>query len=293
MKFVYLLSVFAFLVACSEEGGVFYVFDEKKREVMLTDLYGLKFSLLCRIDADSKKCGVVFDDFTYEKTEIHSSMMSSSWYYTLPGFKDASILSIQVKNENTGNAKPLISYFQDVNTYMAGDPYVPSATALYADQGKPRSEISLTGFYEGDKWVEQDTTILIGDTLFSNDEGLLDFAVIDRNGHKARLVVDLGKMLKKNDGSSVKSMNVAEEGSSETSVRYYWEADSGSVTFEPIDVNFQYPKSVWQNGYGSSYSVPQDVPFLRLSNFPKSDGLILNGGVNESSVDITVVNYAK
>lgn len=85
----------------------------------------------------------------------------------LSGFKNASILSIQVKNENTGNVQPLISYFQDVKTYIAGDTYVPSVMTIISDDKKKRSEISLNGFYEGDNWVSlaHDTTISIGDTL--------------------------------------------------------------------------------------------------------------------------------
>ena len=134
---------------------------------------------------------------------------------------------------------------------------------------------------------------MIGDTLFSNDEGLLDFSVIDRNGHKARLVVNLGKVLKINDESSVKSVRVTEQGSYGSYVRYYWEADSGSVTFEPIDVNFQYPKLVSHRDFGSSYYDSLNVPFLRLSGFSNSDGLILNGGSNKSSIRIPVAVYAK
>ena len=293
MKFKYLLLIFAFLVACTGSSSVFYDFDEKKGEVMLTDLYGLKFSLVCCVNGESKKCGVVFDDFAYEYTSVYSRPDFSNVVYTLSGFKDASILSIQVKNENTEDVNPLISYFQDVNTYIAGDTYVPSAMTLISDEKKKRSEISLNGFYEGDNWVEQDTTILIGDTLFSNDEGLLDFSVIDRNGHKARLVMNLGKVLKINDESSVKSVRVTEQGSYGSYVRYYWEADSGSVTFEPIDVNFQYPKLVSHRDFGSSYYDSLNVPFLRLSGFSNSDGLILNGGSNKSSIRIPVAVYAK
>jgi hypothetical protein len=294
MRFKILLLNFALLlVSCTGGDTVSYGFDEKKGEVMLTDLYGLNFSLLCCFDGNSKKCGVVFDDFAYERTSIYSRPDYSSRSYIFSGFKDASILSIQVKNENTGNVNPLISYFQDVNTYMAGDTYVPSAMALYADKGKSRSEISFSGFYEGDDWVERDTTVSIGDTLFSNDEGRLDFSVIDRKGHKARLVMNLGAVLKNNDESSIQSIRVLEQGSSVPYVRYYWKADSGSVTFEPIDVNFQYPKSVSHRDYGSSYRDSLNVPFLRLSNFSNSDELILNGGSNKSSIKIPVVNYAK
>lgn len=69
MKFKFLLSIFAFfMVACNPGNyGTYYSFDEKKGEVMLTDLYGLEFSLACSFDGISKKCGVVFSDFTREK----------------------------------------------------------------------------------------------------------------------------------------------------------------------------------------------------------------------------------
>ena len=294
MRFKILLLNFALLlVSCMGDDSVVYSFNEKKGEVMLTDLYGLNFSLVCSVDGESKKCGVVFKDFSNEQSSAYVRPDYSRFSSRLSGFKDASVLSIQMKDENSADVQPLISYFQDVNTYMAGDTYVPSAMALYADKGKSRSEISFSGFYEGDDWVERDTTILIGDTLFSNDEGLLDFSVNDRNGHKARLVMNLGKVLENNDISSIKLERVSEQGSGEMYVRYYWKADSGSVTFQPIDVNFQYPKSVSYRDYGSSYCDSLNVPFLRLSNFPNSDELILNGGSNKSSIEIPVVNYAK
>lgn len=55
--------------------------------------------------------------------------------------------------------------------------------------------------------------------------------------------MNLGKVLKINDGSAAESGNVLEQGSFESYVRDYWVADSGSLKFEPIEVNFDFSKS--------------------------------------------------
>lgn len=298
-KALLLMSVL-FMTACYEGGSVtYYSFDEKQGEVMLTDLYGIEFTLVCSVDGFSKKCGIVFYDFTDERNSSSCSMNGCSYSVTKSGFKDASILSIQVKDENSGKVQPLMSFFQDVNTYMAGDTYAPSAMALNA-QVKARSKVALNGFYEGDNWVVRDTVILIGDTLFANDGGLLNFSVSDRRGNKAKLVMNLGTVLENNNAGTIDSVKVSMQGSSSQSTYYCWKVDSASVTVEPIDVNFDFPKASTSNQYDyySSSKTPEK-PFLRLRTGYNSlfsfrlDSLILDGGVNNSSIEIQVVNYAK
>jgi hypothetical protein len=72
--------------------------------------------------------------------------------------------------------------------------------------------------------------------------------------------------------------------------------DSGSVSFKPLDVNFEPLKPT-----PHYVRYPPDtttVPFLRLffadQNFYSVyDSLVLNGGVNKKPLHVMVVNYAK
>ena len=302
MKYNALLLLVAVLLAsCGDSGGgAHYFFVEKSNEVTLTDFRGLVFKPVCSVNGAEKKCGVIFSDFIAEEVLMPPTnpQESPSWDVYIPGFKDASILSIQVKDENSGEAKPLLSYKQGDIPYMKGNTYVPSVMELHATN--PPREYTLSGYYDGDEWIERDTTISIGDTLFANKDGLLKFAVLDRAGNKASLEVDFGKLLENNDASTIKSQDVggfnSETYKDSSYTYYYWEADSGSVSFKPLDINFEPLKPA-----PHYVQYPPDtttVPFLRLifadqNSYRVYDSLVLNGGANKKPLRIMVVNYAK
>ena len=292
---VFLLLAAILLASCGDySDGVYYVFVEKTDEVLLTDLCGLVFKPVCSVNGKEKKCGAIFSDFRDE--EVHTDYnpdFSTSWIF-VPGFKDASILSIQVKNENSGEVKPLLSYKQNDFPYMKGSTYVPSVMELHAAPAP--TEYTLSGYYDGDEWVERDTTISVGDTLFANKDGLLKFTVQDRSGNKASLEVDFGKLLENNDASTIKS-GVGLEIYTDSEYSYnYWEADSGSVAFKALDINFEPLKPT---PYFVQYSPDTTtVPFLRLvfahPFYQKVyDSLVLNGGTNKQPLQVMVVDYAK
>lgn len=294
----------ALLASCGETGGgAHYEFVEKSNEVMLTDLRGLVFKPVCSVNGEEKKCGVIFSDFVNEGSISYNGnpQQSPSWTVFIPGFKNASILSIQVKNENSGEVKPLVSYKQNDFPYMKGSTYVPSVMELHA-VNQP-TEYTQSGYYEGDEWIERDTTLSIGDTLFANEDGLLKFSVQDRSGNKASLEVNLGGVLENNDASTVKSQDVGgfnSETYKDSNYTYdYWKADSGSVVFKALDINFEPRKQKYPDPVYSLHSVDTTaVPFLRFifaEYFYSSycDSLVLNGGINKKSLRVTVVDYAK
>lgn len=296
---VLLLLAAALLTSCGwPESSTSYTFNEKSGEVLLSDLYGLDFRPVCSVNGKEKKCGVVFNDFTRESMKMTLHMEYSTTDIVIPGFKDASILSIQMKNENSGEVKPLLSYKQNDFPYMKGNTYVPSVMELHATN--PPREYTLSGYYDGDEWIERDTTISIGDTLFANKDGLLKFAVLDRAGNKASLEVDFGKLLENNDASTIESQDVGgfntETYKDSSYTYYYWEADSGSVTFKALDINFEPLKPKPVSAFYSTDTTT--VPFLRLvfahpfyQN--SNDSLVLNGGINKRPLQVMVVDYAK
>ena len=302
MKYNALLLLVAVLLAsCGDSGGgASYVLVEKTDEVLLTDLRALVFKPVCSVNGKEKKCGAIFSDFMAEEvhTVFGSPNSGTSWTIYIPGFKDASILSIQVKDENSGEVKPLLSYKQGDIPYMKGNTYVPSVMELRAAIAP--TEYKLSGYYDGDEWVERDTVISIRDTLFANKNGLLKFTVQDKVGNKATLEVDFGKVLENNEASTVKSQDVmgfdSETYKDSTYTYYYWVADSGSVSFKPLDVNFEPLKPA-----PHYVQYPPDtttVPFLRLifadqNSYRVYDSLVLNGGANKKPLRIMVVNYAK
>ena len=112
MKYnVLLLLVAVLLASCGDSGGgTYYVLVEKTDEVLLTDLCGLVFKPVCSVNGKEKKCGAIFSDFRNEEVHTDYNPSGTSWTIYIPAFKDASILSIQVKDENSGEAKPLLSY---------------------------------------------------------------------------------------------------------------------------------------------------------------------------------------
>jgi hypothetical protein len=90
-----LLLAAVVLDSCSwPDSSVYYTFDEKSGEVMLTDLYGLVFKPVCSVDGKEKKCGAVFREFMEESMVFTSHMEYSTTEIVIPGFKDASILSL-------------------------------------------------------------------------------------------------------------------------------------------------------------------------------------------------------
>ena len=296
---VLLLLAAVLLASCNDyPGGVYFNLVEKSYEVKLTDFRGFEFTPVCSVNGDEKKCGAVFSDFVAEKVTMPPSnpLYGPSWNVDIPGFKNASMLSIQLKDENSGEVKPLLSYKQKDFPYMKGSTYVPSVMELHATN--PPTEYTQSGYYEGDEWIERDTTISIGDTLFANDDGLLKFSVQDRFGNKASLEVNFGKVLENNDASTVMSRTVSGD------VRYtydFWAADSGSIEFKAIEINFE-PLKPEDLGYGYMSSVDTTaMPFLRLvfppfySTFYHNDYdlLVLNGGTNTETLDVMVVDYAK
>lgn len=296
---VLLLLAAVLLASCGwPESSTSYAFDEKSNEVMLTDLFGLEFRPVCSVSGKEKKCGAVFYDFTVEFIKTTSYMEYSTTDVVIPGFKKASILSLQVKDENSGEVKPLLSYKQSDIPYTKGSTFVPSVMELRAET--PPTEYTLSGYYEGDEWIEHDTTISIGDTLFANDDGLLKFSVQDRFGNKASLEVNFGKVLENNDAGTVMSRTV----SGGVSYTYdFWAADSGSIAFKALDINFEplKPKVSAYMQYMGNSTDTTTMPFLRLV-FPPFykdfyhddyDSLILNGGTNKKILEITVVDYAK
>ena len=295
---VLLLLAAALLASCSDySGGAYYRFVEKSDEVMLTDFRGLEFKPVCSVNGEEKKCGAIFSDFIAEEivSPPTNPQNGPSWNISIPGFKNASILSIQVKNENSGEVKPLLSYKPNDIPYMKGNTYVPSVMELHAAPAP--TEYTLSGYYDGDEWIERDTTISIGDTLFADKDGLLKFTVQDRSGNKASMEVDLGKVLENNDASTIKS-GIGQEIYTDSKYSYdYWEADSGFVAFKALDINFE-PLKPKPAPFGVAYSDTATVPFLRLvfaHQFFSSgtDSLVLNGGTNNDSFRITVVDYAK
>ena len=298
---VLLLLAAALLASCGETGGgAHYFFVEKSNEVTLTDFRGLEFKPVCSVNGAEKKCGAIFSDFIAEEvvSPPTNPQNGPSWNISIPGFKNASILSIQMKNENSGEVKPLLSYKQNDFPYMKGNTYVPSVMELHATN--PPREYTLSGYYDGDEWIERDTTISIGDTLFANKDGLLKFAVLDRAGNKASLEVDFGKLLENNDASTIESQDVGgfntETYKDSSYTYYYWEADSGSVTFKALDINFEPLKPKPVSAFYSTDTTT--VPFLRLvfahpfyQN--SNDSLVLNGGINKRPLQVMVVDYAK
>ena len=117
-----LLLAAVVLASCSwPDSSVYYTFNEKSGEVMLTDLYGLVFKPVCSVDGKEKKCGAVFREFMEESMVFTSHMEYSTTEIVIPGFKDASILSLQVKDDNSGDVRPLLSYKQSDSPVHEGE----------------------------------------------------------------------------------------------------------------------------------------------------------------------------
>lgn len=294
MRFYLLLIASIFFFSCGwPDSSTSYVFEEKVGEVMLTDLNGITYMLVCSVNGDEKKCGVVFDRFNDKSSETQFSMEYSTTTVVTPGFKDASFLSIKMKDENTGKSKSLVSYMQGDVPYTKGSTYVPSVMALNA--AEPSSEYTYKGYFEGDKWIKKDTTIVIGDTLFANDKGVIDFTVFDTKGNKAHVVMDLSKLMESNDKNTIDSAGVAGSGLEPKKFDYYWRADSGSIVVEPLETNFEFvsPTIAYEcSGYDPHYFPFVHIRFMTLGDMCQFDSYLVNGGVNTRTPWVSV-NYAK
>lgn len=235
MNYKEFLLALPFLFAACDPGAwepnYHTVDSELQNEVALTDLYGLNFSFMCVIDGDDKWCEVAFDDFGIG----HDPNVMSYQVTTRPVFGKASLLSLQVEDESVGEVQSLISYFQK-GIEMKG--------AVYDSTSR---KIKLNGYYKGDEWVEQDSTIIIGNSIRTNDDGVLAFTISDSRGNRIRYEADLGEVLKNNDVSTLDSTMVSYVDRSDPTkaeipiIRkpgFIWTADTNAVTIEPEEINF-------------------------------------------------------
>ena len=288
-KLALLFSVSFLLAACSSGGDVHYIImEEKENEVLLTDFSSLHFALRCRVDSKSKNCGIVLGNFLLKKTEISGCNPNTgcSYFDTYYGFKEASFLTLQVKNELTGESKSLMSYLQDDIPYMKGDAYVPSVMNLNKSK-EPINTVTLTGYYDGDEWVEHDTTIVIKDVLYADKNGKISFSVSDAKNNRAAVSIDISAVLEKNNAKTVLLRTVT--GGDSSYIEPLWTVEPGMIAVEPLDINFEMKDSVVIPQFTN---LPvQKKSFLNVSPLP--DSLILSGGVNDSPLEILVENYAK
>lgn len=288
-KLALLFSVSFLLAACSSGGDVHYItMEEKENEVLLTDFSSIHFALRCRVDSKSKNCGIVLGNFLLKKSELSGCNPNTgcSYFDTYYGFKEASFLTLQVKNENTGETKSLMSYLQDDIPYIKGDTYVPSVMNLNKSKD-PINTVTLTGYYVGDEWIKHDTTIVIKDILYADKNGKISFSVSDAKKNRAALSIDISAVLEKNNANTVQQKSVTLVDTSYT--EHYWAVEPGAIAVEPLNMNFEMKDSV---------TVPQflNMPVQKnvyLNVEPLPDSLILSGGVNDRAVEIPVDNYAK
>ena len=288
-KLALLFSVSFLLAACSSGGDVHYItMEEKENEVLLTDFSSIHFALRCRVDSKSKNCGIVLGNFLLKKSELSGCNPNTgcSYFDTYYGFKDASFLTLQVKNENTGETKSLMSYIQDDIPYMKGDTYVPSVMNLNKSKD-PINTVTLTGYYVGDEWVKHDTTIVIKDILYADKNGKISFSVSDAKKNRAALSIDISAVLEKNNANTVQQKSVTLVDTSYT--EHYWAVEPGAIAVEPMDINFEMKDSF---EIAQFLNVPvQKIVYLNVKPLP--DSLILSGGVNDRAVEIPVESYAK
>ena len=288
-KLALLFSVSFLLAACSSGGDVHYItMEEKENEVLLTDFSSIHFALRCRVDSKSKNCGIVLGNFLLKKSELSGCNPNTGCTYfdTYYGFKDASFLTLQVKNENTGETKSLMSYLQDDIPYMKGDTYVPSVMNLNKSKDSINT-VTLTGYYVGDEWVKHDTTIVIKDILYADKNGKISFSVSDAKKNRAALSIDISAVLEKNNANTVQQKSVTLVDTSYT--EHYWAVEPGAIAVEPMDINFETKESF---KIAQFLNVPvQKIVYLNVKPLP--DSLILSGGVNDRAVEIPVESYAK
>ncbi len=288
-KLALLFSVSFLLAACSSGGDVHYItMEEKENEVLLTDFSSIHFALRCRVDSKSKNCGIVLGNFLLKKSELSGCNPNTgcSYFDTYYGFKEASFLTLQVKNENTGETKSLMSYLQDDIPYMKGDTYVPSVMNLNKSK-KTINTVTLTGYYVGDEWVKHDTTIVIKDILYADKNGKISFSVSDAKKNRAALSIDISAVLEKNNANTVQQKSVTLVDTSYT--EHYWAVEPGAIAVEPMDINFEMKDSF---EIAQFLNVPvQKIVYLNVEPLP--DSLVLSGGVNDRAVEIPVESYAK
>ena len=205
-RLAFLFAVSFLLAACGLDSSDkhYIIWEEKENEVLLTDFSSIHFALRCRVDSKSKNCGIVLGNFLLKKSELSGCNPNTgcSYFDTYYGFKEASFLTLQVKNENTGETKSLMSYLQDDIPYMKGDTYVPSVMNLNKSKD-PINTVTLTGYYVGDEWVKHDTTIVIKDILYADKNGKISFSVSDAKKNRAALSIDISAVLEKNNANTV------------------------------------------------------------------------------------------
>ena len=288
-KLALLFSVSFLLAACSSGGDVHYItMEEKENEVLLTDFSSIHFALRCRVDSKSKNCGIVLGNFLLKKSELSGCNPNTgcSYFDTYYGFKEASFLTLQVKNENTGETKSLMSYLQDDIPYIKGDTYVPSVMNLNKSKDSINT-VTLTGYYVGDEWIKHDTTIVIKDILYADKNGKISFSVSDAKKNRAALSIDISAVLEKNNANTVQQKSVTLVDTSYT--EHYWAVEPGAIAVEPMDINFEMKDSF---EIAQFLNVPvQKIVYLNVKPLP--DSLILSGGVNDRAVEIPVESYAK
>ena len=230
----FLLALPFLFAACDPGAGEpnYHTVDQElQNEVALTDLYGLNFSFKCVVDGDDKGCEVAFDDFKIG----HNPNSVSDQVMMRPTFEKASLLSLQVEDESVGETRSLISYFQK-GIEMKG--------AVYDSASR---KIKLSGYYKGDEWVEQDSTIAIGYSIRTNEDGVLAFSVSDSRGNRVRYEADLGEILKNNDASTLDSAMIPYVDDSDPTKAqmpiiqkpgFVWIVDTNAVAIEPEELNF-------------------------------------------------------
>jgi hypothetical protein len=229
-----------------------------------------------------------FGNFLLKKSELSGCNPNTGCTYfdTYYGFKEASFLTLQVKNENTGETKSLMSYLQDDIPYMKGDTYVPSVMNLNKSKDSINT-VTLTGYYVGDEWVKHDTTIVIKDILYADKNGKISFSVSDAKKNRAALSIDISAVLEKNNANTVQQRSVTLVDTSYT--EHYWAVEPGAIVVEPMDINFETKESF---KIAQFLNVPvQKIVYLNVNPLP--DSLILSGGVNDRAVEIPVESYAK
>ena len=289
-KLALLFAVSFLLAACGLDSSDkhYIIWEEKENEVLLTDFSSIHFALRCRVDSKSKNCGIVLGNFLLKKSELSGCNPNTGCTYfdTYYGFKEASFLTLQVKNENTGETKSLMSYLQDDIPYMKGDTYVPSVMNLNKSKDSINT-VTLTGYYVGDEWVKHDTTIVIKDILYADKNGKISFSVSDAKKNRAALSIDISAVLEKNNANTVQQKSVTLVDTSYT--EHYWAVEPGAIAVEPMDINFETKESF---KIAQFLNVPvQKIVYLNVNPLP--DSLILSGGVNDRAVEIPVESYAK
>ncbi|SHH51328.1 hypothetical protein SAMN05720766_1143 [Fibrobacter sp. UWH9] len=183
-RFLALSFVSALLLGCTYADLYTVNQKELENEVALTDLEGVVFSFSC--DNGSSKCGLSFDSFATDTIQTSSSPNGNHYTVNESRFSKASILSLQLTEEGK-EPKPLIAYSNSIKNYIKGDDFIPTMGNLE----HPNDKISFSGYYLDDNWVENDTTVLIGNVIYGDSKNRARFKITDSKGHYVSLAVDM------------------------------------------------------------------------------------------------------